>query len=93
MTEAPAQRVDPPSTFTAFIVVLIIVLFIIFLMGLAHQKLNLNLFPLGGIGFIFNVIFLACLGIVLFFLFQFWINWTFIQTIQCFLIASISLFI
>jgi hypothetical protein len=88
LTEPSAPRVDPPSTFTAFTVILIVVLFIIFVVGLFHQKLNLNLFPSGGVGLITNFIFVGCLGLVLFFLFKFWSSWTFIETIQCFVLAS-----
>ena len=45
LTEAPALRIDPPATFTGFIVLLISVFFSIFLYGLSYQKLNLSLFP------------------------------------------------
>jgi len=78
MTEPPAQRIDPPQTFTGFIVVLIIVLFAVFLYGLNYQKVNISLFPRDGTGFILNVLFIGSLGLILFILLQFWLNWTFI---------------
>lgn len=88
LTEPPAQRIDPPNLFTGFVVLLIIILFSIFLYGLSYQKVNFNLFPTDGKGFLLNVVFLGFLGLVLFMLLKFWINWTFIQTIQWFLITS-----
>lgn len=78
MTQAPATRVDPPVLFTGFIVVVLGVLFAVFLWGLSYQKANLNLFPSDGTGMIMNVVFLGCLGLVLFVLFKFWLSWTFI---------------
>lgn len=88
MTEAPATRVDPPALFTGFVVVLISVLFGLFLLGLHHLKVNLNLFPAAGTGLLLNVVFLGSLGLVLVMLAKFWLSWTFIETIQCFLITS-----
>jgi len=88
MTEAPAQRVDPPALFTGFVCVILVVLFCIFLMGLNHQKANFNLFPSGGIGSLTNLIFLGCLALVLLWLVKFWISWTFLDTVQYFFIAG-----
>lgn len=93
MTEAPAQRVDPPAMFTGFVVLIIVALFAIFLYGLSYQKVNFKLFPSDGTGFLLNAVFLGCLGLVLFMLLKFWINWTFIQTIQYFLVTSKLAFI
>lgn len=87
-TEAPPTRQDPPFLFTAFAVVLISILFAAFLAGLGYQKVNLNLLPTDGTGLFLNGIFLGALGIVLFMLFKFWVSWTFIQTMQYFLLAS-----
>ena len=78
MTEAPAERIDPPAIFTGFICVVMVILFALFLMGLSHQKVNFSLFPSSGIGSILNLVFLVCLGLVLFWLLKFWINWTFL---------------
>jgi len=78
LTEAPAQRVDPPAIFTGFVVVLLVALFSIFLYGLSYQKVNFSLFPSDGTGFLLNVVFIGCLGLVLFMLLKFWINWTFL---------------
>lgn len=78
LTEPPAQRIDPPTLFTGFVVLLIIILFSIFLYGLSYQKVNFSLFPTDGKGFLLNTLFLGCLGLVLFILLKFWINWTFI---------------
>ena len=88
MTEAPPKRVDPPASFTGFIVILLCVLFGIFLWGISYQKLNFSLFPSDGTGMILNVLFIASLGLVLFMLFKFWMSWNFIKTIQCFIITS-----
>ena len=88
MTEAPSERVDPPAMFTGFIMILLVVLLVFFVWGLMHQGLNLNLFPSGGIGSMMNLVFLGCLGLVLFMLTRFWISWTFLETIQYFALAS-----
>lgn len=90
LTEAPPTRVDPPQIFTTFVTILIVALFVIFLWGLNYQKVNLNLFPVDGTGFILNIFFIGCLSLVLFILVKFWVNWTFIETIQCFTIVSNS---
>lgn len=87
MTEAPAQRIDPPAIFTGFVCVVLVVLFGLFLMGLNHQKVNFNLFPSSGLGSIFNLVFLGCLGLVLFMLMKFFIDWTFIETLKYFILA------
>lgn len=92
MTEAPAERVDPPAVFTGFICVVMVVTFFLFLMGLIHQKANFSLFPSSGTGSILNLVFLGCLGLVLFMLLQFWISWTFIETVKYFVLASKCLF-
>ena len=78
MTERPTKRIDAPETFTAFVVILIVLLFAVFLFGLSYQKVNISLFPKDGTGFILNVLFIGSLGLILWVLFQFWINWTFI---------------
>ena len=78
MTEAPSERVDPPAMFTGFIMILLVVLLVLFVWGLMHQGLNLNLFPSGGVGSMINLVFLGCLGLVLFMLTRFWISWTFL---------------
>jgi hypothetical protein len=88
MTQPPASRVDPPALFTGFIVVVLVGLFVIFVWGLSYQKVNLKMFPSDGAGLFLNFIFLGCLGLVLFMLFKFWISWTFIETIQYFLLGS-----
>ena len=91
MTEPPATRVDPPAMFTGFVVVVHCIIFVIFLAGLSYQKVNFNLFPSDGMGSILNLVFLGCLGLVLFMLLQFWLCWTFLQTVQYFILSSISL--
>jgi len=78
MTEPPTKRIDPPQTFTGFVVILIVLLFAVFLFGLSYQKVNISLFPKDGTGFILNALFIGSLGLILWVLFQFWINWTFI---------------
>jgi hypothetical protein len=88
MTEAPPTRVDPPQIFTVFVTVLIVLLFVGFLWGLNYQKVNLSLFPSDGTGLLLNVVFVGCLSTVLFMLFKFWVNWTFIETFQYFVVVS-----
>lgn len=90
MTEAPPTRIDPPATFTLFSTALIVLLFAVFLYGLGHQKVNLNLFPSDGAGVALNVLFVGSLGVVLVMLFNFWVSWTFIETFQYFLVVSKS---
>lgn len=93
MTEAPTERVDPPVMFTGFIMILMVILLMLFIWGLMHQGLNLSLFPTGGIGSLLNLVFLGSLGLVLFMLTRFWISWTFIETMQYFVLASNYFFI
>ena len=91
MTEPPSERIDPPAMFTGFVCVLLILLFGIFLKGLVHQKANLSLFPSDGTGSLFNLIFLGVLGLFFIMLLQFYIKWTFIETVNYFILASTSL--
>lgn len=88
MTQPPAVRVDPPAMFTGFVVVLLVILFCIFVLGLNYQKLNFNSFPAEGKGVILNMVFLGCLGLVLFMLLKFWLEWTFIETMKYCLLGS-----
>lgn len=88
MTQPPASRIDPPPLFTSFVVVVLAGLFGIFLWGLSYQKVNLSMFPTDGAGVFLNFVFLGCLGLVLFMLFKFWLSWTFIETVQYFLLGS-----
>ena len=74
--------------FTGFIMLVLCLIFVIFLAGLSYQKVNLNLFPTDGMGSILNLVFLGCLGLILFMLLQFWLSWTFLQTVQYFVLAS-----
>lgn len=88
MTEAPPTRVDPPKTFTIFVTLVLVILFAVFLYGLSYQKANLSLLPRDGTGLLLNLVFLASLGGILYMLFQFWLNWSFIETFQYFAIVS-----
>lgn len=88
MTEAPPTRVDPPKTFTIFVTLVLVILFAVFLYGLSYQKANLSLLPRSGTGLLLNLVFLASLGGILYMLFQFWLNWSFIETFQYFAIVS-----
>lgn len=90
MTEAPPTRVDPPASFTGFVTLLIVVLFAIFLWGLNFQKVNFSLFPSSGAGLILNLIFIGSLSLILYMLFQFWLNWNFIETFQYFIVVRIN---
>jgi hypothetical protein len=91
LTDPPAERIDPPATFTIFVVVVILVAFLIFLYGLTNLKANFNLFPQDGTGVLTNVLFLGVLGAILLLLVKFWISWTFIETIQYFFVIRTSL--
>lgn len=54
-----------------------------FLYSLDHLKANLKGFPLKDAnGLILNTAFVGCLALLLVFLFQFWISWTFIETVK-----------
>ena len=86
LTNPPAERIDPPKIFTAFAVLLIVAFTLIFLYGLSHLKVNFQLFPTdSSTGLMTNIAFVGILAIVLYFLLQFWINWTFLKTLQYFL--------
>jgi len=89
LTEPPATRVDPPSLFTGFVVLIIIALFLVFLWGLSYQKVNLTLLPSDGVGLVLNLAFLGCLSLVLVMLIKFWLSWSFIETMQYFVLACI----
>ena len=89
MTEAPAERVDPPALFTGFVCVVMVLLFCLFLYGLNHQKANLNLFPGNGMGSILNLVFLGCFILVFYMLIKFWLSWNFLDTVKYFIIAGI----
>lgn len=83
MTDPPATRVDPPQIFTAFAVLLIVGFTLVFLYGLSYLNVNLKLFPTdSSVGLITNIGFLGVLATVLYFLLQFWLNWTFLETLQ-----------
>ena len=53
-----------------------------FLYSLSHLKVNLGLFPTGGLGVILNLVFLGLIGVIVFSLIKFWISWTFIETVK-----------
>lgn len=88
LTDPPAVRVDPPRIFITFIDVLILALFAIFIYGLIYLKVNINLFPTQSAGLISNALFLGVFGLILVFLFKFWLTWTFLETLKYFLIIS-----
>jgi len=52
------------------------------LYGLNYLKVNVSLFPKSSVGFLTNVGFLAILMANLAILLKFWINWTFLDTLQ-----------
>jgi len=73
-TNAPEVRIDPPSTFTIFIVIVMAAISILFAYGLfVYLGANLKLFPLNGIGFFLNAVLVALLLGNLVFLGKFWI--------------------
>ena len=76
------EREDPQSVFTLFVVFLIGLSFVAFLYSLIHLKVNFSLFPLTGLGAILNLLFLGLLGTILYVLINFWLTWTFIETVK-----------
>ena len=81
-TNAPEIRVDPPSTFTIFVVVLMTGLSLIFYYGLfGYLKVNFKLLPSSGVGLVLNLGLIVLLGFNLAFLAKFWLEWNFITTI------------
>lgn len=81
-TNAPEVRIDPPSTFTIFIVIVMAVVSVLFVYGLfGHLGANLRLFPSSGLGAILNAVLIVLLLGNLVFLGKFWIEWNFITTI------------
>ena len=82
MTEAPAERVDPPEIFTGFVSLVLVGLFLVFLWGLSYQGVNFNLFPKNGLGMLLNLVWLGLAGGVVYVLAKFWLQWTFICTVQ-----------
>lgn len=75
-------REDPQSTFTLFVVLLIVISFIGFLGSLSHLKVNISLFPSSGTGAILNILFLGLIGGIVYVLVKFWLTWTFIETVK-----------
>lgn len=87
MTEAPAKRVDPPQMFTGFVSLVLVGLFLVFLWGLNYQGVNFNLFPKDSLGMLLNLVWLGLAGGVVYVLFKFWLQWTFICTMQVLLVV------
>ena len=56
---------------------------VLFLYSLQHLKINLNSFPFNDPnGMLLNVAFLGCIGLLFFTIVQFWLSWTFIETVR-----------
>ena len=78
----PEARVDPPQTFTTFIVILMAAYSLIFLYGLfSYLKINLKNFPTSGLGFLLNLGLVSLIITNFVFLMKFWFTWTFITTV------------
>lgn len=81
-TRGPEQRIDPPVTFTLFIVIVMAVFSLIFIYGLfGYLKVNFKLLPSDGLGLVLNLALIALIGVNLVFLAKFWLEWNFIKTI------------
>ena len=76
------DRVDPPSSFTAFVVLLIVLSFVGFVYSLTNLKMNLRLFPREGLGSLLNIVFLVMMGAIVWVLIKFWASWTFLETVR-----------
>ena len=81
-SDPPQERVDPPQIFTAFVLVLNVVMTLIFVYGLSYLGVNLKLLMESGSGMLLNMVLIGLLGLNLLFLFKFWMEWTFLNTIQ-----------
>ena len=81
-SDPPQERVDPPQIFTAFVLVLDVVMTIIFFYGLSYLGVNVKLLMESGSGLVLNVILIGLLLVNMLFLFKFWMEWTFLNTIQ-----------
>lgn len=88
----PSVRVDPPQTFTSFVVVISVLLFSVFLYGLVHLKANVNLLFTSTSALVLNLMLIGLLGVNLLFLVKFWLGWTFISTVKYFLLLSMCIF-
>lgn len=77
------EKVDTPAIFTLFATALVLVSVALFAYSLRHLKLNLNSFPFHDPnGMMLNIAFLACIGLLFFIILQFWLSWTFLETVR-----------
>lgn len=77
------EKIDTPAIFTLFATVLVVVSVGLFAYSLQHLKLNLNSFPFNDPnGMLLNIAFLGCIGLLFFILVQFWLSWTFLETVR-----------
>ena len=61
-----------------------VIVTLIFLFGLYHLKVNVNLLLEGGKGLVLNVVLIGLVMVNMVFLFKFWLGWRFIETVQNF---------
>lgn len=73
-TNAPEQRIDPPATFTIFLVIIMAIFTAIFYYGVfGHLKANIKLLPSDGVGLLLNIGLISLLAVNLVFLAKFWL--------------------
>ena len=82
-TRAPEVRVDPPETFTIFVLIVMAVVSGFFYYGVfVHLKGNFGNLPTNNsIAFILNISLLALLALNLAFLLKFWLEWNFLTAL------------
>ena len=82
-TRAPEERVDPPQTFTTFVLIVMTIVTAFFYYGLfGHLKANFGNLPTGDtVAFILNVGLLALLCLNFVFMLKFWLEWNFITMV------------
>jgi hypothetical protein len=84
------DRVDPPALFTLFATGLVLSSLVLFGYSLLTLKANFNSFPFSDPnGMLLNVGFLACIFWLFYVLVQFWISWTFIETVRMLLLSIV----
>lgn len=83
-TQPPQTRVDPPDTFTTFLLIAMATITAIFYYGIfVHQKANINNLPKNnGMGLILNLSLIGLLVVNLVFLMKFWLAWNFLTVLS-----------
>jgi hypothetical protein len=77
------DKIDTPAIFTLFATALVLTSVGLFAYSLQHIKVNVNSFPFNDFnGMLLNISFLVCIGLLFFIILQFWLSWTFIETVR-----------